>query len=104
VARAPHDAGEDGPRGVVASEPSLPEVDVVRAPAVTENLALSRTSVSSGIKSVAYLDHTGSIVADEGLDILGVSHFLPTAKLGRCHICYNKQKLRKQIYKLDTDR
>ena len=32
VARAPHDAGEDGPRGVISSEPSLPEVDVVRAP------------------------------------------------------------------------
>ena len=39
VARAPHDAGEDGPQGVVASEPSLPEVAVVRAPAVTGNLA-----------------------------------------------------------------
>lgn len=45
VARAPNDAGEDGPRSVVAGEPSL--------------------------------DHASSVVADEGLDILSVSHFLP---------------------------
>jgi hypothetical protein len=29
---------------------------------------------------LAYLDHTGSIVADEGLDVLGVSHFSPAGK------------------------
>ena len=57
---------------------------VVRAPAATENLAFSRTDVT---KPVAYLDHASSVVADEGLDILGIGHFLPTPELARCHVC-----------------
>jgi len=63
-----------------------------------------KTSVSE-IKTVAYLHHTSSIVADEGLDVLSVSHFLPTGKLARCHICQIKQELKKaQTGKLQSYR
>lgn len=79
VARAPHDAGEDGPRGVVASEPSLPRLVLLLGPQQPP-----RTDVT---KPVAHLDHASSVVADEGLDILGIGHFLPTSELARCRVC-----------------
>jgi hypothetical protein len=68
-----------GKTALGASSPANPACEKHLARELERALHFHEERLRKG-EGVAYLDHTGSIVADEGLDVLGVSHFSPTGK------------------------
>ena len=54
-------------------------------------------------KPVAYLDHASSVVADEGLHILGIGHFLPTPELAR-RLLKQEESVHELLYRIRSKR